>query len=103
MEKLKSMLGFAQKSGNLVSGMDSCEIAMKKGKLKLLFIASDAANNTMDKASSMCKYREIPYSTLFTKEELSQAIGKFNRTVVGIVDEKFANRLKELIIEMVEE
>ena len=44
--KLESYLGFARKSGNLISGAGTCEINMAKGKVKLLIIAEDTAENS---------------------------------------------------------
>ena len=34
-------MGFAKKSGNLVSGVNTCTFAIKKGKVKLVILAED--------------------------------------------------------------
>ena len=39
--KAMSLLGFAKKSGNLVSGVNTCTFAISKGKAKLVILAED--------------------------------------------------------------
>ena len=39
--KVISYLGFAKKSGNLLTGVNTCSFAMAKGKVKLMILAED--------------------------------------------------------------
>jgi ribosomal protein L7Ae-like RNA K-turn-binding protein len=97
MQKFLSMLGFAMKSGKIITGDDTCEMFMKKGKIKLLIVAADASENTKDKFRSKTTQYNVQLIEVSTKEELSQAIGKFNRAVIGITDRKFTNSLIQLL------
>jgi ribosomal protein L7Ae-like RNA K-turn-binding protein len=101
MQKFLTMLGFAMKSGKIITGDDTCEMFMKKRKIKLLIVADDASENTKDKFRFLTKQNEVQLIEISTKEELSQAIGKYNRAVIGITDRKFANSLLKLIEQIV--
>ena len=98
-DKVFSYLGLAQRSGNLVSGEDTCERLMKKNGAKLLIISKDASNNTQKKFVDMATYRNIKYFIFGHREELSAAIGKSNRAVYCIKDEGFAEKIYRLLEE----
>lgn len=102
MQKFLTMLGFAMKSGKIITGDDTCEMFMKKRKIKLLIVAADASENTKDKFRFLTKQAEVQIIEISTKEELSQAIGKNNRAVIGITDRKFANAILKLVEPTVE-
>lgn len=102
MQKFLTMLGFAMKSGKIITGDDTCEMFMKKRKIKLLIVAADASENTKDKFRFLTRQAEVQIIEISTKEELSQAIGKYNRAVIGITDRKFANALLKLVETTVE-
>lgn len=90
-DKLYSYLGFASKSRNLITGYNTCLMAMAKGKIKLLIIAEDLALNTIDKMESKCKSQGIEYRIFGSADELSHRTGKDNKGIFGITDDNFAN------------
>lgn len=94
--KLLSMLGFAIKSGNLISGENTVEMFLPKKKISLLIIAADASDNTKDKFVSMAERFNVPYIIYGEREVLSHAIGKFNRAVIGITNKKFSREIKKI-------
>ena len=47
--KVISYLGFAKKSGNLLTGVNTCSFAMAKGKVKLMILAEDSSENSRKK------------------------------------------------------
>ena len=96
-EKLLSFLGLAQRSGNVVSGEDTCERLIKSKKVSLVLIAGDASDNTQKKFKDMTNSRNIRCVALSNRDELSNAIGKINRTVYAIKDHGFADRIFALI------
>lgn len=102
MQKFLTMLGFAMKSGNIITGDDTCEMFLKKRRIKLLIVAADASENTKDKFRFLTRQQEVQLVEISTKEELSQAIGKYNRAVIGITNRKFANSLIQLVDQTVE-
>ena len=57
--KVYSFLGLATKAGKLISGEDTCERAVKSGKVGLLIVAEDAYEITKKKFNDICSYRVI--------------------------------------------
>lgn len=94
--KIYSLLGLAQKSRNLFSGENTCEIYIKKNIIKLLIIAEDASQNTSKKMISLCNSNNIPYIIFGNRYELSRAIGKHNRAILGIKNENFSRKILEV-------
>ena len=95
MDKTLSYVGLCKKAGKLVCGTDMTTEAIRAGKIKAAFTASDASANTVKQISDGCSYRNITYRTLpFTCAELGAAIGKDgNIAVVGVTDEGFAGMI----------
>ncbi|MCT4564103.1 MAG: ribosomal L7Ae/L30e/S12e/Gadd45 family protein [Maledivibacter sp.] len=92
-DRILTLLGFAQKSGNVFSGENTVELYIKKNKIKLIIISEDASKNSKEKFISISNSRNIPYIVFANKDELSNAIGKYNRTIFGIKDSKFAKKV----------
>lgn len=99
MEKNRviSFLGIAARAGKVVSGDDSTLLELKKENVHLVIVAEDASDNTKKLFRDKAGYRNIDMVEFGTKAEIGVAIGKSMRAVIGIKDEGFASRLKELI------
>ncbi|MEW9121888.1 MAG: ribosomal L7Ae/L30e/S12e/Gadd45 family protein [Thermotaleaceae bacterium] len=97
--KFLSLLGLAQRSGNLVTGEDTCEASIKKGNIKLVVVAVDASENTKKKFHDLCAYRKIRMEVFGDREQMSHSIGKINRTVYAIKDKAFSEEIVKLIQE----
>lgn len=70
--------------------------AIQKKEVKLVILANDASANTKKQFLNKCAYYTIPIvSENFTREEISQAIGKV-RTVCAFEDEGFARSFQKL-------
>ncbi len=91
--KITNLLTLAMKSGNLVSGEDTCMAYLKKDAIYLMLIAEDASNNTKKKFQDKASYRSVPIKVWKEKDLLGSIIGKGSRTVVGIIDKGFASSL----------
>ena len=90
-KKTDSYLGFAKKSGNLVSGTGTCKVMADRGKLKLLIIAEDIAEGSMEKMKKLAASGDIPYRIYGLSDHLSQVTGMHGRSVFGITDKQFAD------------
>lgn len=97
MEKIHSLLGLAMRAGKLVSGEDATMLDLKKGKLNLIIVASDASNNTKKLFNDKSSYRKVNCVELSTKSDLGISIGKDSRAVIGIKDIGFANKIIQLM------
>jgi ribosomal protein L7Ae-like RNA K-turn-binding protein len=91
-----TLLGFAQKAGKLVAGEDTVHIALKKKKVKLLIVAGDASDNTKDRANQWKASFGVELLDVLDKDTLSQAIGKSNRALIGVIDQGFATQMLKL-------
>ncbi|HOQ06212.1 MAG TPA: ribosomal L7Ae/L30e/S12e/Gadd45 family protein [Clostridiales bacterium] len=95
--RIYSFLGLATKAGKLISGDDTCERTVRKGKVRLVIVAEDASENTRKKFEDICSYRNIAMRFFGKKEKLGRYIGKSMRSVVAVIDGNFSKRLLEMI------
>lgn len=98
-KKIHSYMGFARKSGNLISGGNTCEITGEKGRLKLLIIAEDASENSRQKMIKLAKKTETAYRIYGRTDELSHATGTPGRSVFGVTNRNFADTIMNAIDE----
>ncbi|WP_240843277.1 ribosomal L7Ae/L30e/S12e/Gadd45 family protein [Acidaminobacter sp. JC074] len=98
--KFLTMMGFAQKSGNLMSGENTLELYIPKKKISLVIIAEDASENTKSRFVQLSTRFQVPYIIWGSRESLSHAIGKYNRAVYGISNKKFSRELRKIYEEM---
>lgn len=97
--KLLTLIGFAQKSGKAISGNELVQAEIKRQKVALVFIGSDISPQSSKKVISLCELHHIQYYSFFTVEELSHAIGKSDRTVVGIKRSELSQAIEKHISE----
>lgn len=95
-QQILNLLGLATKAGKVISGEDVVNMAFKKGRVNLVFIASDAAKNTKNKFTKKCQYYNVDFISDFTSEELSNTIGKHNRKVIAIANRGFAEAFQKI-------
>ena len=95
--KITGMLGLAAKAGKIVSGANATKEAILKGKIKLLIIAEDASERTKTNFLELAKTRNIPIHIIMNIEELSNAIGKKNKAIVGLIDFNFSKAIIKII------
>lgn len=91
--KAMSLLGFAKKSGNLVSGVNTCTFAIRKGRAKLVILAGDISAGSEKKILKEIRKKGIPYITYSTIDELSNIAGETGRSVFAVLDENFARSI----------
>lgn len=96
-DKAYSFLGLAAKAGKLISGDETCERALKAGKVHLVIVSEDASGNTRGKFMDMCGYRNVAIRCFGKKEKLGRHIGRSMRSVIAVIDRNIAGRLLELI------
>ena len=89
-----SLLGFARKSGNLVSGVNTCSFAIAKGKAKLVILAGDISAGSEKKIMKEIRKKGVPYIKYSTVDELSHIAGESGRSVFAVLDEGFARSIR---------
>ncbi len=100
MSNFLKFLGLTRKSGNVIAGGNLTETAIKKGRLSLIILAGDASEGTKKKFRDMAEHHEVEILETSTVDDLGQAIGKGQISVIGIADGKMSKKLKELCIAM---
>ncbi len=95
MSNILNNLGLCNKAGKLIHGSDSVVEGIKASKVKYVFLASDASLNTKKRIKDKANFYSVEVSEEFTSDELSQAIGKNGRMVIGIIDAGFLKILKK--------
>ncbi|ERK60154.1 ribosomal protein L7Ae [Gemella bergeri ATCC 700627] len=99
MNKVFNLLGLMQRAGKLVTGEDLIVKNLKNKKIKLLIIAKDCGANTKKKLEDKSNFYKIENVTFSTVEQISAAIGRDNRVAVGITDDGFIKKFKQLLKE----
>jgi len=92
-----TMLGFAQKSGKIVSGDTAVNALLNKKRIYLLIIAEDLSNNRKKHWKMVAQKEQIPILVMGTKVELGLAIGLSPRAIIGVTDETMVKALEEKI------
>ena len=62
-KKIDSYLGFAKKSGNLMSGINTCSFGLSRGKVKLVILAEDISENSEKKMMKEAKSFHISWES----------------------------------------
>ena len=94
-KKYLNLLGLANVAKGIVSG----ETLIKSiAATKLVVIANDASANTKKKITDKCHFYHVDYFIVDENiETISKAVGKNNRVALGIINQGFAKKIKELI------
>lgn len=95
MDKTLNNLGLCFKAGKLVHGTDAVIEGIRTKKVLYVFLANDAADNTIKKITDKAKYYSVEINNTYTSDELSAAIGKNGRMALGIIDANFLKILKK--------
>jgi predicted RNA-binding protein YlxR (DUF448 family) len=89
-EKIRSLLMMAARAGMLAAGASAVDDALQKGRVEMLIFADDLSKGTKHKLLT----GDLPpkkQTTLFTRDELGQMVGRELVGVVGILDKGFSN------------
>lgn len=93
------MLSLARRAGKLISGEDTVLMSLRDRTCALVIIAEDASDNTKKKVLSRAGSQHIECLVTGSRQELSSAVGMYNRTVFAVMDSTFAQKIKtELLL-----
>ncbi len=90
--KLAGYLGLCARAGKISIG-DTAMQDITHRRAKLVLLASDSSDRTQEKVKNACNSHSIAWVDQFTSEEISMAIGQYNRMVVAIKDEGLAKQI----------
>ncbi|NLW15088.1 MAG: 50S ribosomal protein L7ae [Erysipelothrix sp.] len=98
IKKIQNALGLAQRAGKCVAG-DELLDSISKGKISIVILGNDSSDRTQEQISKKCDYYKVTVVKLLSKEEISSAIGKYNRVAVGIADRGFGKMINKYLEE----
>lgn len=93
MNKFYTMLGFAAKAGQLITGSAAVEAAVKRRQIRLVICAEDLSPKTLKNYKMWCDANQIPFRCYGTRNQLGAAIGQPERGVLGTNSKQFATVL----------
>ncbi len=96
-EKILNLLGLAYRAKKIVNGEENVLKALKSGKCKIVFVANDASENTIDKFDKKCYFYQVEMNNDFSTEELSKCIGRSLVKIMTLTDQGFYKSLNELL------
>ena len=92
--KVYGMLGLAKRAGKAISGTDAVIARIKSGDAHLVIISEDASSGTKKRITDKCKSYETDYILYGNCDDTGKAIGVTNCVAVAVVDEGFAQSIK---------
>ena len=95
-KKILGLIGLSARARKVSFGADSVEIQIKKKKIFLCIVAEDSSERTKEKFFKICNENKVPIIFLGEMEELSKAIGKSNKAIIGIEDINLANEIQNI-------
>lgn len=100
-EKALNLLGLMRKANAAAIGETDTGAAARAQTAKLVILASDASGNAQSRANGFVHGRDIPLITLpFTKQEISEHVGKSGCSMAAICDLGFADAFLKLLCEL---
>ena len=102
MDSVLRMIGLAKRAGKVVTGAEIVESAVKKGKARLVVIATDISENGRKAITDTCKYYKVKYIECGLKEDLGRYTGSESRAVISINDYRFADSVLKKYAEVID-
>lgn len=87
MDSILHLVGIAKKAGRLEVGEEPVGAAARARQAKLILVASDAAENTVRRASHFAQQGNVPWLRAgFTKVELGGAVGRASCALAAVTE-----------------
>lgn len=96
-QKIGGLIGLATKAGKIAAGTEACLEAIEKKNAKLILIATDASERTKKSIKEKCEQYKIANYEMLEIEQISKAIGKSNKAVIGIKEKGLAEAIRKII------
>jgi ribosomal protein L7Ae-like RNA K-turn-binding protein len=90
------LVGLGVRSRGAVVGVQQVREAVKRNKVALAVVATDASPNSLDKIVPLLNARRVRFIKVPSASRLGAAVGRDQTAVVGIVDRQLAAGLRDL-------
>ena len=94
--KILGLIGLAARARKVSFGADSVELEAQKNKVYLIILAQDSSSRTKEKFQKISEKYNVPIIITQTIEDLSKAIGKNNKAILGIEDINLASEIQKI-------
>ena len=100
-EKALNLLGLMRKANAVQIGETDTGAAARAQTARLVVLAKDASDNAVSRAKGFVYGRNIPLIWLpFTKDEISEHVGKNGCSMAAVCDLGFADALMKILTEI---
>lgn len=99
-QALLGLLGLAARARELVSGTEQVRGELRKGRVRLVVLAADAAPGQRAKLTPLLEALGVRHFVALRREQLGAAIGRSPVSAVGLKEAGFARRAAELLREL---
>jgi len=98
IEKVKSLLGMAQKGRMLEVGKMAVSVLIKRKRAALVILAMDASEKLKKEIEFDCRRNSVPVYIFSDKDGLGKLCGREVVSVVGISDKNLAAGIKKWLL-----
>lgn len=95
-KKILGLIGLSARARKISFGADSVETGIKKKKVNLIIVADDSSERTKEKFKKLSDEYKIPIIIIGEIQELSKAIGKENKAILGIEDINISGEIQKI-------
>ena len=95
--KVLGMIGLATKAGKVSFGREQVIEGIARKKVSLVILAQDSSNRTKQEIQELCLQHHVTCVEYETIENLSNAIGKGNKAILGITSKRFSREIEDKI------
>lgn len=95
MDKILNNLGLCQRAKGVISGEEMVLEYLRSNKIYYIFLANDASKNTQKRIIDKASYYNVEVDNSYSSLEISTAIGKTGRMVIGVTNSGFVKILKK--------
>ena len=93
LDKIRPLIGFANKAGKLTLGRTATESAYFRGKLELIIITPDASPKLKRFIQTV---QDTPVLRVGSKDEMGKIVGRDQVAIIGVADRNFAEAIQNV-------
>ena len=95
-KKILGLMGLVARARKITFGADATEEGIKQKHVGLVIVATDSSERTKDKFRKLSEEYQIPIIIMGDIEEISKAIGKSNKAIVGIKEKNLSKEILKI-------
>ena len=96
-KKILGLIGLGARARKICFGADSVEEQIKKKKVYLTIVSIESSSRTREKFKKLSEQYKVPIIIIDEKiENLSKAIGKSNKAIIGVEEQNIAKEILKI-------